>query len=402
MAAKQPSQTRPGIHLERDEKGRVARRSINLGNGSETRSYAYDSAGRLVRVADGAGALCEAYQYDHKGRRLSEINPARFTGERRSSYAAGDRLSQAGSAQYRHDAAGFRSLKDEAGRETRYQYEPSGLLLGVDLPSGRRIGYGYDALGQRVEKRVDGRLVRAYRWRDPLRLLEFFDGREWWRLVYDPKRGGRAPVAVTNGQESYFIFCDQLGTPLALANVDGHIVQSMRYDCFGNLLQAPGEAERRALRLPLGFAGGLYDSDTGLTRFVWRDYDAATGRFTALDPLGAKGDDNDWYGYCVDDPVNRVDVWGLEGEEADSKKPYYCWWTECDGKGTMQGDYKPIEGAQGKEPFLLDFSFPLPDILAGPFRNNEPKEVRIPLGVDYTTPFRIYYDKKTKQEKQSL
>jgi len=46
-------------------------------------------------------------------------------------------------------------------------------------------------------------------------------------------------------------------------------------------------------------------------RFVWRDYDADTGRFTALDPMGAKGGDKDWYGYCVDDPVNRVDTWGL-------------------------------------------------------------------------------------------
>jgi hypothetical protein len=40
-------------------------------------------------------------------------------------------------------------------------------------------------------------------------------------------------------------------------------------------------------------------------------YDADTGRFTALDPLGKKGGDTDWYGYCVDDPVNRVDAWGL-------------------------------------------------------------------------------------------
>jgi len=28
--------------------------------------------------------------------------------------------------------------------------------------------------------------------------------------------------------------------------------------------------------------------------------------------MGAKGGDKDWYGYCVDDPVNRVDAWGLE------------------------------------------------------------------------------------------
>jgi RHS repeat-associated protein len=65
------------------------------------------------------------------------------------------------------------------------------------------------------------------------------------------------------------------------------------------------------VRLPLGFAGGLFDADTGLTRFVWRDYDADTSRFTALDPMGEKGGDKDWYGYCVNDPVNRVDMWGL-------------------------------------------------------------------------------------------
>ena len=28
--------------------------------------------------------------------------------------------------------------------------------------------------------------------------------------------------------------------------------------------------------------------------------------------MGEKGGDKDWYGYCVDDPVNRVDAWGLE------------------------------------------------------------------------------------------
>jgi len=27
--------------------------------------------------------------------------------------------------------------------------------------------------------------------------------------------------------------------------------------------------------------------------------------------MGAKGGDSEWYGYCVDDPVNRVDAWGL-------------------------------------------------------------------------------------------
>ncbi len=136
------------------------------------------------------------------------------------------------------------------------------------------------------------------------RTLNLGDSAEIRRYAYDS--AGRL-ARVTDGAVSYLLVTDQLGTPLALVTTDGHVVQTMQYDSFGNLLQIRGDV----VRLPLGFAGGLFDADTGLTRFVWRDYDADTGRFTALDPLGKKGGDSDWYGYCVDDPVNRVDVWGL-------------------------------------------------------------------------------------------
>jgi hypothetical protein len=54
-----------------------------------------------------------------------------------------------------------------------------------------------------------------------------------------------------------------------------------------------------------------------LNRPASHTIDADTGRFTALDPLGAKGGDTDWYGYCVNDPVNRLDVWGLEDSWRD-------------------------------------------------------------------------------------
>ncbi len=155
----------------------------------------------------------------------------------------------------------------------------------------------------------------------------------------------------------------------------------MQYDSFGNLLQVRGDV----VRLPIGFAGGLFDADTGLTRFVWRDYDADTGRFTALDPMGAKGGDNDWYGYCVDDPVNRVDVWGLwslfgfggEEQKTDGGNTQqgrtgrddnlYCKVYPCDDNGTMQGDYKPIEGRKDVPPFMIQF--PMLDPIVWPFES---------------------------------
>jgi RHS repeat-associated protein len=100
---------------------------------------------------------------------------------------------------------------------------------------------------------------------------------------------------------------DHLGSLKAVADSQGNLIQAIEYDGFGRVLEAVGEGPRP----PLGFAGGLFDADTGLVRFGWRDYDPATGRFTAPDPMGDHGGDPDWYGYCLDDPVNAVDPLGL-------------------------------------------------------------------------------------------
>jgi RHS repeat-associated protein len=63
---------------------------------------------------------------------------------------------------------------------------------------------------------------------------------------------------------------------------------------------------------PFGFAGGLYDRDTGLVRFGARDYDPETGRWTVKDPIGFGGGDSNFYGYVLNNPINRVDPQGLE------------------------------------------------------------------------------------------
>jgi RHS repeat-associated protein len=60
-----------------------------------------------------------------------------------------------------------------------------------------------------------------------------------------------------------------------------------------------------------GFAGGLYDKDTGLVRFGARDYDAEAGRWTDKDPLDFEGGDTNLYGFCGNDPINFTDPSGL-------------------------------------------------------------------------------------------
>jgi RHS repeat-associated protein len=112
---------------------------------------------------------------------------------------------------------------------------------------------------------------------------------------------------MTMGATRYYLHYDQVGTLRAISDTDNNIVKEIIYDTYGNIL-TDGNA---TLKVPFGFAGGLYDPDTKLTRFGYRDYDAYTGKWTAKDPIGFDGGDSNLYGYVLGDPVDFVDPEGL-------------------------------------------------------------------------------------------
>jgi RHS repeat-associated protein len=62
--------------------------------------------------------------------------------------------------------------------------------------------------------------------------------------------------------------------------------------------------------IPFGFAGGLYDKDTKLIKFGYRDYDSNIGKWTSKDPIRFDGGDSNLYNYVVNDPINLIDPTG--------------------------------------------------------------------------------------------
>jgi RHS repeat-associated protein len=106
---------------------------------------------------------------------------------------------------------------------------------------------------------------------------------------------------------TYRLISDHLGSVrLVVDATTGVVAQRLDYDEFGNVTldTSPGLQ-------PFGFAGGLYDADTGLVRFGARDYDPEVGRWTAKDPILFEGGQANLYVYVGNDPVNLLDSSGL-------------------------------------------------------------------------------------------
>jgi len=111
---------------------------------------------------------------------------------------------------------------------------------------------------------------------------------------------------------AYRILTDHVGSPRLVVRADsGEVAQRMDFDEWGRVLEDTNPGFQ-----PFGFAGGLWDADTGLVRFGARDYDPALGRWTSKDPIGFAGGLTNLYSYVGSEPVNWVDPagtfpWGL-------------------------------------------------------------------------------------------
>jgi RHS repeat-associated protein len=170
------------------------------------------------------------------------------------------------------------------------------------------IHYVHDALGRRIGKIRDGNLEKGWLYADALNPIAQLDssGNVEATFLYGTRAHVPDAMVLTDGTVYRFI-ADHLGSVRLVVNAEtGEVVQRMDYDAFGRVLNAVNPDFQ-----PFGFAGGLYDHDTGLVRFGARDYDAYTGRWTAKDPILFDAGDENLYGYVGNDPVNNVDVDGL-------------------------------------------------------------------------------------------
>jgi RHS repeat-associated protein len=291
------------VQITRDALGRITHRVEVVDGITRVFEYAYDLAGRLGTVRRN-GTLVVLYTYDANGNRLSAEGEA---GLFEGTYDDQDRVLTYGTTSYTYSANGELASKTTAGQTTSYVYDTLGNLLQVTKPSGQVITYTVDGRGRRVRKAIDGVPVKGWLYADQLRPIAELDGAGAVvsRFVYGTKLN--VPEYVVKNGETYRIVSDHIGTPrVVVHSATGVIAQRFDVQPFGEVIQDSNPGWQ-----PFGFAGGLYDSDTGLVRFGARDYDSMTGRWLAKDPSLFQGGDTNLFVYAANDPQGYIDVTGL-------------------------------------------------------------------------------------------
>lgn len=303
--------------------------------------------------------IAEKYDYDANGNRtVWSAGNVSIDYE----YNAEDRIVRAGDSEYRHDADGNLIAEKNLRIQAEYGYTDGNRMKYAEIRDTAEnthtvTEYAYDALGRRTARsgsngestrtvydrygfdiiRIsavygDGTPVGASSGRSPSAPATGATAGRYAYIKdasqnrYDPIgetaqnsqtfRGIQRPLsmnghiyavsleALGTGQNgNYYLGSGTDRTVNTVTDQHGSVAQTRTYSAFG----MPEFQTDNSI--PWSWIGKPYDTDTGLIDFGYRDYDPALARFTTSDPAR---DGTNWYTYAVNDPVNFLDLWGLD------------------------------------------------------------------------------------------
>ncbi|GAB2574754.1 RHS repeat protein [Dyella jejuensis] len=292
------------LHVARDAMGDITAIGNAPGASPATETYAYDPLYRLLSVTQANGNTLESVTYNPTGDRLSKTGSGLDTGT--YSYNSGThQLSAVGSNAFSVDADGNTTAMTQAGTTYGFGYSDRNRMA-VAQVAGATVGsYTYNALNQRIQK-VSGAATERYDYNEASQMLGEYGATNRDYIWMDG-----IPVANvdTPGSTSTiaYVTADQLGTPRAIADVDGNTTWQNPYQ--GNPWDEVAPAST-GYTYNLRFPGQYFDAETGMSYNVHRDYDPATGRYLQSDPIGRRGGANT-FTYVAGNPLSYRDQTGL-------------------------------------------------------------------------------------------
>ena len=305
-----------GIHHDQygyDENGNITEindRLQGLGYSMRTRTMSYDNLDRLT--GSGAGVFggsdnWHRFTYDA----LDNLKSWKLTGVK--DYAS-----------YVYDAQNrLTNVRNSLGlSQVNMGYDEQGNLatkdgLNFHFDHGNRLrsassgteSYRYDALGRRVQAaRTDGS-TSLWMYANNGQMLFSWDGPTREKTQENLYLAGKLVATVTHDWPSNAVIAtryqhtDALGSPIAVSDAVGQLVERNEYEPFGSLIAKPNFTG-------IGFSGHVTDGQTGLSYMQQRYYDPSVGRFLSTDPVAANstsGANFNRYWYANNNPYRFVD-----------------------------------------------------------------------------------------------
>jgi RHS repeat-associated protein len=289
---------------------------------TNTWEYRYDERGQL-QTALLNNDVAYAASYDSAGNRTTyQIGST----VHHPVFDAQDRLvSGIGTLTWTYyDNGETKTRSDAASVTSTLHYDAMGRLRFVMRPNKPRIEYVLDGEGRRIAKKEG--LFPKRRWlygRVLSPIAEVDDTGTVSQYIYGSN--SHVPDLVIRGGNTYRLITDHLGSPVYAVNVNNKddVPYQVTWGPFGEPIVGGGLPVSTLGWIPFGFAGGLYDPDTGYTHFGAREYDSVTGRWLSKDPIRFGGRQANLYTYVGNDPINRLDPTGL--------------YSLCDGLASAEG-----------------------------------------------------------------
>jgi RHS repeat-associated protein len=205
-------------------------------------------------------------------------------------------------------------------------------LPNAPLASQYSLSFAYDYMGRRIQKIVSTNSASGYV--PQYTNVYVYDG---WNLigVLTPQSavvasmmwgldlsgslqgaGGVGGLLAENlaGNGAQFVVYDGAGNVSALVSAtNGAVTATYEYGPFGELTRATGQASKLN---EVMYQSQICDWESGKYYWKYRYYDTSTGRWLNHDPIGENGGMN-LYGFVGNNPVNRIDLFGLAGAEEE-------------------------------------------------------------------------------------
>ena len=302
------------VNYTRDDLGRVATKTEVFNSITNVFVYSYDVTGRLTTVTKN-GLTYSSYTRDSN----NNVTSGTIGGNSVSAtYDNQDRILTFNDLEFTHNDNGELIEQEDTSISavTAYDYNAMGELIQVTLPSTDVVSYKIDGSGRRYSRSLNNVFTHRYLYNGDLQMIAEIDGSGSISSQYIYVSQLHSPDFMIRAGLTYKFIKDHLGSIRAvLKTTDGTIVQAIEYNEFGKVLSDSNPGFQ-----PFGFAGGLYDHQTGLVKFGAREYNGNIGRWMSKDPILFNGGDTNLYGYVLENPINFVDSSGLSAADVERIK----------------------------------------------------------------------------------